>query len=357
MNHELTQLINSFDTPVRIIDVDKLRRPVYGIFNEAALKDSGLNLEDVVGRTAAEVYPSVIGKIASNRHQTVIDTGRPLVFDIEKDTDQGRQYSRVTLAPMINDEGKVARILCTQIDVTAEKMVQSIETEAETRIREMEQYIALAAHDLRTPMRNVRMIAEFLREDFNDLGDGKAQMIDKLEAMSSKAMTLITEVLSHAQATSKRESKVSSFQLNELCDQLISILDPLGNSTLESDSSLLATDKITVQIALNNLIDNALKHNAPDSLLLTVSAIQASSAFIEIQVADNGKGFADSTLSFIETRKLRVDSGFGLVGISRMIRESGGEMTVKPGAANRGATISFTVPGTLLQKNPNLDSQ
>ncbi len=89
--------------------------------------------------------------------------------------------------------------------------MQSVESDAESRIREMEQYIAMAAHDLRTPMINVRLIAEFLKEGFKYLGDGKLQMIEDLAKISDKATSLISDVLAHAQATNRRATKTEIF--------------------------------------------------------------------------------------------------------------------------------------------------
>ncbi len=354
MDQELIRFINYFNVPIRVVEVDSHGRPVFCAFNDAALLDAGLRPEEVVGRTAFEIYPGVIGEIAYDRHSRVMETGQPLTFDLEEETPDGVQWLRITLAPVTDDQGAVARIFCTQIDITAEKLMQSVESDAESRIREMERYVAMAAHDLRTPMVNVRLIAEFLKEDFKDLGDGKLQMIENLVKISDKATSLITDVLAHAQATTRRATKTEIFQLDEMCSNLISVLDPIGCSTLVSDNVAIAADKVAVQIAVGNLIDNALKHNGGGGLQMSVTIRQKSADFIEIRVADNGKGFGDSAISFVDTGIITSNCGFGLLGVSRLVRERGGEIHAETGCAGEGAAMIFSLPGTLLRPKPEL---
>jgi PAS domain S-box-containing protein len=354
MDQELLKFINYFKTPIRVVEVDSQQRPVFCAFNDAAYLDAGLCHDEIVGRTAFEIYPGVSGEIAYDRHLRVIETGQALTFDLEEEAQGDLRWLRVTLAPVITDEGKVARIFCTQIDVTAERRMQFVESDAEARIREMEQYLALAAHDLRTPMINVRLIAEFLKEGFKDLGDGKLQMIENLEIISDKAMSLISDVLAHAQATTRRESKTEIFQLQELCSNLISVLDPIGKSTVVSDTVAIAADKVAVQIAVGNLIDNALKHNGGKGLQMSVTVRQKSADFVEIRVADNGKGFRDPAITFIDTGVITSNSGFGLIGVSRLVRERGGDIHAESGCDTGGAAISFSMPGTLLRAKPDL---
>lgn len=349
MDEELVQLINSIPTPIRIIDIDSLNRPVFGAFNTAALQDVDISLEDIVGRTADEIYPGVVGEMATNCHMAVIRSGRPLMFEIEEDLPDGKHWYRTTLAPVTNEAGKVQRIFCTQVDITEVKRIQSVESDADRRIREAEQYIALAAHDLRTPMRNVQMIADFLKDDFEDMGDGKMQMILALEETATQAMSLISDVLAHAQTTTKRIPKVEKFQLEEMCDKIVSVLDPLGQHTVMCNHYSVIADKITVQIAIGNLIDNALKHNDTNGLLLTVSVHQKNTEFIEVRVTDNGKGFGDSAVSFIDSGEIMAGCGFGLVGVRRLVRERGGDLCVDSAGDESGAVVSFTLPGTVLE--------
>jgi len=53
----------------------------------------------------------------------------------------------------------------------------------------------MAAHDLRTPMNNVKTMADMLRHDFQDMGDGKLELINMLERVAVKSTNLINDVL------------------------------------------------------------------------------------------------------------------------------------------------------------------
>ena len=224
-------------------------------------------------------------------------------------------------------------------------------TELDTINNELETYVSLAAHDLRAPMRNVAQIADLLREDFQDLGDGKLDLINLLEDIGKKATRLIGDVLSHAEAVSRVE-EISEFSFGDLVRDILALLDPTGSCVVVCSEATVRGDKTATQIILRNLVDNAMKYfespaSGPDAvpLQLDIRILASDDDYFYVSVADNGSGFSDPARLFLDSGELRCDSGYGLLGVRRLITARGGSLSVANREEGSGAEVSFSLPG------------
>lgn len=334
-------------TPVFALDVSDEGVPIYSAYNKAALAKSGYKLEDILGKTALEIYAGHGGQAAYARHLQVISGGQPYSYELSLPLAGEIRQIKTTLEPIIDERGHVYRLIGTSLDITEEKLGLESKATVDTITSEMEDFITMAAHDLRTPMRNVQHIADMLREDFTDLGDGKLDLISLMEDVALKATNLISDVLSHAQAT-KAPDEVVSFQFGELCQEICDILDPLGNHSIEFEDAYIVGDKTAYQIVLRNLLDNAIKHGAKRNLIVDITLVPATAEMIEVTVRDNGKGFENPGIAFLSGGKMRTDSGFGLLGIKRMVLARNGRINASTPDVGHGSEISFTLPGNFL---------
>jgi signal transduction histidine kinase len=210
----------------------------------------------------------------------------------------------------------------------------------------MEQFVAMAAHDLRAPMRNVTMLAEVLKDGFVDHGDGKLDMINMMDGIADKTMKLIDDILMHTHLIEAQEAE-TLFDLTELTRLICDILDPEERHRVNVTPAMLLTDKTVMQIALRNLIENAVKHAGRLQMLMDLTIEQLPDDKIAVTLEDNGKGFSAAALELMNGGGFRVDSGYGLFGVRRMIRVRGGMITAGNSPTTGGATIRFTLPGRI----------
>ena len=68
MNKLEIDLLDTIATPVFVLEPDDSNRPVYAAFNATARKTANLELTQIVGKTALELYPGAFGQIAYNHH-------------------------------------------------------------------------------------------------------------------------------------------------------------------------------------------------------------------------------------------------------------------------------------------------
>lgn len=330
-------------------DVDGI--PRYCAMNRFALDRLGRNLEDIVGKTAQELYPGRMGEIAYKRHCRAVESRQSETYRLKIPAANSIMSLHTTLNPAKDENGQILYIIGTAIDVTSSEMVGELQTHAATLSSEIEDFVSLAAHDLRTPIMNVGMLANLLREDFEDHGDGKLELIDALEDLSTTALSLISDVLSHAQATSTR-ADITCFDFAAMVHEIISMLDPMSRCRHNVTAGHVTGDRAATQIILRNLIDNALKHALDDEetqplcLDILLSPAQDRNGYFSVSVRDNGRGISSEGVRYLNSGELKTDSGFGLVGVRRLLKARGGAI-VAENASDGGARVTFTLPGVL----------
>jgi len=133
-----------------------------------------------------------------------------------------------------------------------------------------ETFMAEAAHHIRTPLATVRAQSEIaLRQANSDSSRKTLRTVIRAVDESSRSAS---QLLDHAMI-SYRSDQMSPKQFNytELVENVINALSATAElKDLEIKSSLqsgiaLSGDRVLIEIALHNLLDNAIKYSAPDS--------------------------------------------------------------------------------------------
>jgi signal transduction histidine kinase len=110
-------------------------------------------------------------------------------------------------------------------------------------------------------------------------------------------------------------------------------------------------DEYGAQMALNNLIDNAVKYS-PAGSTIKVQAEADTDGFIILSVKDQGMGIAPEYQARIFDRFYRIDGsdaqsvygqGLGLYIAKRLVEAMGGEIWVES-EVGKGSQFAFTLP-------------
>ncbi len=345
--------LDLISSAIFVLETDEEGEPRYVAFNAFARNVSGRPLSDYIGRTAAEVYGGTMGRTALQRHREVVASGQAITYEIELPLAGKTRAVRTTLTPFRSEGSSKWLIYGTTKDLSQERSAREARVKFDTIATEMEQFITMAAHDLRTPMRNMEQIAQLLRDNFVDHGDGKVELIDLIEEVASKSMDLITDVLNHAHAVDVADT-TERFNFAALCRDICDVLDPHGQHRFTYPSVEVYADRTAYQIGLRNLIDNAIKYGGRDSLHVDVSLRQGGDGLLDLEIGDNGNGFHNSALEFLNGGKFRTDSGYGLLGVRRMVLARGGKMTAGNRITGAGVVVRFSLPGELLGQTNSL---
>ncbi|GLQ26925.1 hypothetical protein GCM10007927_17280 [Sulfitobacter pacificus] len=334
--------------PVFVLHINDAGEPVYAAINDYALRKSGRPISDFLGRTAQEIYPHAYGRTAYAFHCGVRDSGVSTSYQLDLPVAGMPRSFRTTLCPDLDDEGKVTRLVGCSTDLTPEQNAQEAKVQFNTLATEMEQFVAMAAHDLRAPMRQISAIAGLLRDDLAEQDIGNIELLETLERIAAKTMDLVTEVLQHVEVAAERNPH-TVFNFATLCNDICATLDPTQVHTVTSSMSTLSTDRTVMQIALCNMIENALKHGHRDKMKIKIDVRQGDPGMLEVTLTDNGMGFSSDALKVMNNSQFRAESGYGLFAVKRLISARGGTLKAQNLPIQSGAMVRFSLPGYCLE--------
>jgi signal transduction histidine kinase len=228
--------------------------------------------------------------------------------------------------------------------------------ELTTLNKELEAFSYSVSHDLRAPLRSMDGFSLALLEDYGDkLDDEGRDNLQRIRAASQRMGRLIDELLSLSRVT-RTELAIRPVDLSAVAHEILENLrqqHPDSAVRWRIDEGLTAlADKALIQIALQNLLDNAWKFTgktAQPEIHVGAAERDGQTHFF---VADNGVGFdmhyADRLFGAFQ--RLHHESefagtGIGLAIVQRIVHRHGGRIWVEaqPG---RGATFFFTLEGT-----------
>ena len=217
-----------------------------------------------------------------------------------------------------------------------------------------EEFIADAAHRVRTPLATVRTQAEitYRRVEKEENRASIREMIRAIDESSRAA----GQMLDHAMVTFRTDHlEQDRIDLNSLTAEMIERLRPtaeLRDIELELDQQNATEtigDAILVQSALRNILDNAIKYSPQDSTV-TVSVARKEGVAV-LTIRDQGIGFADTDVENLKGRFARgtnvesiVGSGLGLTIADDVLRAHGGGLSIANNSEGTGACVTLSFP-------------
>lgn len=218
-------------------------------------------------------------------------------------------------------------------------------------LSQSEDFIAEAAHRVRTPLATVRSYAEatLQRVDKEENREAMRSMVRAIDESSRAA----GQLLDHAMITFRADHlEREEIDLVELVRDLVLRLTPIAEMkdltlAVHGDEQVrYAGDPILIQSAVRNLVDNAMKYGPADSEIdISVTANPRP----EIKVCDNGPGFPTQEIDTLATRFKRgknaedtIGSGLGLTIVQDVATAHGGSIKLT-NQREGGACVTFSL--------------
>lgn len=218
-----------------------------------------------------------------------------------------------------------------------------------------EDFIAVAAHQIRTPLTALHWGLEQLRGMNQD--QSLSPIISESLSASERTLKIANDLLDAAQIEDGRlELKTTPLDIKNLTEKIIKQFEGLAKnkkvslSLNTSFSGLVSADENQISMVLANLIDNAIKYNLVGGR--TEIAIQEEVGMVKFSIKDTGLGISKEELSHLfeklyrGSEAIRVEpngSGLGLYIAKNIVERHGGRMGVNS-EVNRGTTFWFTLP-------------
>ena len=183
-------------------------------------------------------------------------------------------------------------------------------------LTQSEDFIAEAAHRVRTPLATVRSYAEttLVRVTKSENRAALRSMIRAIDESSRAAGQLLDHAMITFRADHLDRQKI---ELVALVQELVTRLEPIAQMKdveLQLTAPLpveISGDPILIQNAVRNIIDNALKYSPSDAVIkITVDAQDRP----KIQVCDQGPGFPPDEIATLTNRFARGNNAKDIVG-------------------------------------------
>ena len=232
------------------------------------------------------------------------------------------------------------------------KSLNNFMTRLKLSLQRSEEFIAEAAHRVRTPLAVVRTRAEILLREAKTK-KSKAELLEVLNAIDDSSRTA-GQLLDHAMVSFRLDNlNEDELQVQFLIEDVIDRISPLydlkgiqiKNNSIQNCKVM--GDPILLQNALHNVLDNALKYcSENDTVTLKVKDVGQNCI---IEIVDSGEGFPQNSVSLTnrftrgENTKGIVGSGLGLTIAKDVVEAHGGNITISNNEKG-GACVTFTLP-------------
>lgn len=202
-------------------------------------------------------------------------------------------------------------------------------TEKERRMSALKsEFVANVSHELKTPLALVRMFGEMLQSGRVGSDAKRQEYLDIIVSESERLSSLIENVLDFARVERGRQAyELAEGSVGEAVSKAVNVYRHRAERegmelALEVEPELpnVTLDERAIQLAVINLIDNALKY-APESGVVAVRAGRENGSIV-VRVVDRGPGIPPEDRERIFERFVR-GSTARAVGPSRPVRGSG----------------------------------
>jgi PAS domain S-box-containing protein len=219
---------------------------------------------------------------------------------------------------------------------------------------ELKAFSYSVSHDLRAPLRSIDGFSLALLEDYQEkLDDTGRNYLNKIRAATQHMGLLIEDLLKLSRVT-HAEFQIQSIDLSKIA-QLIS--ETFQQNNPEKDikmtiqkGMIINGDFNYMEIALTNLLENALKFTGKQKKPLIEFGMTLTEGKTIFFIRDNGVGFDMAYVDKLFSAFQRLHSadefpgtGIGLVTVKRIITRHGGQIWAE-GEVGKGATFFFTLP-------------
>jgi PAS domain S-box-containing protein len=343
-------------------------------WNKGAEKIKGYKAEEVIGRNFRIFYTSE--DLAVDRpdmliHQA-IEKGKAVDEGWRVRKDASRFWGSTVITVLHDDDNNIIGFSKITRDLTERKIAEdrlfqyanSIEVknkQLESSNAELASFAYISSHDLREPLRKIKIFANRIFES-ESLSETGSDYFTRILSATDRMQNLIDALLSYSRVTSTEmitETTDLNFILRDVIDSLKEEIEE-KKAVIESDElPTLKVVPVQFQQLFINLISNSLKYSKPDAtpyikisseLVKTPNAPLNIDDYYKISIADNGIGFeqkyADRIFELFQRLHTRTEfegTGIGLSICKKIVQNHNGVIDAS-GEPGKGSTFNIYLP-------------
>jgi PAS domain S-box-containing protein len=300
----------------------------------AGLKKGGIESKELVLRTSngRKIYVTVFCSLTKGVHGQV-NGSQGIVYDVTPNKELVALREAEEELEKLND------------------YLQAAVWDLARANRELQEFAYIAAHDLKTPLRAIGTLADWISRDYADQFDEQGKEQVRLLVTKAKQMTaLIDDILQYSRLGQSLQNN-QPVDLDEVLAEVISQIAPPENIEIAIEHHVPAiTCKKThlIQI-LQNLLGNAIKYMDKPKGQIRVTCFDQDDCW-KFSVVDNGPGIDkkhfDRIFKIFQTlgpHEGVESTGIGLSIVKKLVELNKGRVWVES-EVGKGSAFIFTLP-------------
>ena len=220
-----------------------------------------------------------------------------------------------------------------------------------------QEFTANVSHELKTPLTSMKVLSDSLLSQEGMPEELYREFLGDITSEIERMTNIINDLLSMAKLEkNSADMTIVNISINELLDGVLKRLRPIAAKrnielVYESYRPVVAdVDEVKMSIALNNLIENAIKYNYDGGWVHVT--LNADHKFFYVRIQDSGVGIPEELQDKIFERFYRVDkarsretggTGLGLALTRRAILLHRGSIKVYS-KEKEGTTFTIRIP-------------
>ncbi len=354
--HFLETVLNSSVELVASFDKDLN----YTFINKKVEEFLGKNREEIIGKNVIDVSPGIE---KTKQYDRLLRSLKGENIHVQQKTAFAKKDITLEtfLLPFKKGE-EIEGVITLQRDVTSfinlTENLKDTNAELARSNADLQQFAHVASHDLKEPLRKIKLYTSRIHEDYTSLLPELAkEHMEKITHATTRMQMMIDGVLTYSSITASRED-FQSINLNEVIKNVLSDLEiNIKEKDAKINVSPLPTiEGVEIQLyqLFYNLIKNALKFSKPDQVslinIVEETIVQKKNTFTKISISDNGIGFDPQFAEKIFETFVRLNSkdryegtGLGLSLCKKIIMRHHGKIEAVS-VEGQGATFIISLP-------------
>ena len=235
-----------------------------------------------------------------------------------------------------------------------ESLKASLEQQWKAEQMQKEQIAALA-HDLKTPLTVIQGNADLISE--TELDEEQRLYAEYISSSSEQMQLYIRTLIDISRAATGYQLHMEDIDLPAYIKQLREQIDALCQTKkiglqveIEHLPAVLSVDKLLLERAIMNVVNNALDYSPQDSpILISMTGDKGS---LTISVTDAGPGFSQEDLLHAEeqfymadrSRSSNLHFGMGLFITKSIVQQHDGQLILSNSEITGGAQVTISIP-------------
>ena len=270
------------------------------------------------------------------------------------------EHQTIAIVRDVSAQTNLTKQLQTQLKAVEQLNFALISTNfnLENRNQELAEFAYATAHDLKTPLRGIATLSEWIEEEVSPFSSAQLDLnIHLLRQRAYRLNNLIDGLWEYSnlgQTTINPEPVELVTLLREI--QAAFPLPPTFDLEIEPTDLALITCKSHLRKVIEELLENTVKHHElslehlADRGKIEISA-QLDRSQIELVITDNGPGIETEhhqrvfrLFETLQPRDVQENTGIGLAIAKKLVDRVGGKIWLENPASGKGLAVHFTWP-------------